>query len=392
MAKRPKIALLVESSRGYGRGVLRGIGAYVRTHDAWSIYHQERMLADDAPRWMRGWDGDGIIARLESPKLIRSLRKLDVPIVDVRGMHEIENIPIVDVNEKAVSDLAANHLRERGFEHFAFCGFNGVKYSDRRRDCFVQRLKASGHDVHVFHGRSFTEDAMTPTFEAPGERQWKAIADWLKSLPRPVGVMACNDVRAQQILEVCRDMGVAIPDEIAVIGVDNDLELCQLCDPPLSSIELDTERIGYTAAATLDRLMRGEAPEEAVTLIDPIAAVTRQSTDVLAIADPEIAQAVRYIREHACDGLTVEQVLSHLTLSRSTLERRFNELIGRSPKAEILRVQIDKAKLLLSETDFKLARIAELAGFKHAEYLNSLFKRKVGVTPGQYRSRYRIGE
>jgi LacI family transcriptional regulator len=204
-------------------------------------------------------------------------------------------------------------------------------------------------------------------------------------MPRPAGVMACNDMRGQHVLDACQRVRLGVPEQVAVIGVDDDVLLCELCDPPLSSVVPNAERIGYEAAALLDRLMAGEKPPREEWRIEPLGVTTRQSSDVLAIDDPNVASAVRYIREHACRGATVPDVLQHVPLSRTILERRFRKYLGRSPQAEIRAVQLKRVQQLLAETDLRLERIAELAGFEHPEYMSVVFKRQTGQTPGEYR-------
>jgi LacI family transcriptional regulator len=219
-----------------------------------------------------------------------------------------------------------------------------------------------------------------------GER----VAQWIQSLPKPIGLMACNDIRGQQVLNACRAVGVAVPDDVAVIGIDNDEVLCELSSPPLSSVVANTERIGYEAAALLDRMMKGgKAPKHPI-VIGPLGIVTRRSTDVLAIEDRHIAAAVRFIRERACDGVDVGDLLQAVPLSRSTLERRFYKVLNRSPKEEILRVRMNRAKQLLAETDFPLSWIAEKIGLEHTEYLSVIFKKRTGMTPAGFRAKSRV--
>lgn len=210
---------------------------------------------------------------------------------------------------------------------------------------------------------------------------------WIKRLPKPVGVMACNDMRGQQVLNTCRALGVAVPDEVAVIGVDNDEVLCTLSDPPLSSVVPDTERIGYETATLLDRMMRGGRGPDGQIFIKPKAIITRRSTEVLAVEDRQIAAATRFIREHACEGIDVSDVLRVVPMSRSTLDRRFFALMNCSPKDEILRVRLNRAKQLLAETNLSLPLIAEKLGLEHAEYLSRIFKKRVGLTPSEFRVR-----
>jgi len=236
-------------------------------------------------------------------------------------------------------------------------------------------------DVAVLEGPWDSSSVMT------WEEQQNQLCDWLGELPRPVGILSCNDMRGQHVLDACRRIDAAVPEEVSVIGVDNDELICDLCDPPLSSVMPNPQRIGYEAAALLNKLMNGDAPRTSVQLIEPIGVVTRQSTDVLAIDDPLVASAVKYIRHHACDGISVVDVLKHVPVSRSILERRFRKYIGRSPQSEIRSVQLKRVKQLLRETDLPLERIAGLSGYDHPEYMSVVFKRELGITPGQYRTR-----
>ena len=198
--------------------------------------------------------------------------------------------------------------------------------------------------------------------------------------------MACNDVRGQHVLDACNRIDLAVPEEVAVIGVDDEEQVCELCDPPLSSIVPNAERVGYKAAELLDRLMCGASGRgHSSGSIPPLGIATRQSTDVLAIDDPDVAEAVRYIREHACRGAIVEDILGRVPVSRSILERRFRKVLDCSPQALIRRTQLKRVKQLLVDTDLPLVKISELAGFKHHEHMCTVFKREVGDSPGAYR-------
>jgi LacI family transcriptional regulator len=380
-----KVALLVEWSRNYGRGVLRGIGKYVQAHQRWKIYHTERKLSDTAPPWLRNWQGDGIIARIENRKLAAQVKQLGVPVVDLFEREDAEGIPAVLTDNRAIARLAADHLLERGLKQFAYCGLPGVFSSDERCRHFVRRLAHFGYTVNVYDRPLRHRRALIAASEDYELRCEEAMALWLRSLPKPVGLMACNDLRAHQILMACGDDHLAVPEEVAVIGVDNDEVICELSQPPLSSIEQNPEEAGYQAAALLDRLMEGENVTEGQAVVEPRGVVARQSTDVVAVADADVAAALHYIRQHACDGIDVEDLLAHVPLSRRTLERRFATLLGRSPKDEIVRVQLGHVKQLLAMTDYPLARIAQLTGFRYVESMCVLFKRAAGQTPGQYR-------
>ena len=244
--------------------------------------------------------------------------------------------------------------------------------------------------MSVYEHRSPSAGSFTPSIEADGLLAERALAAWLRGLPRPVGLMASNDVRARQVLDICADQGISVPHEIAVIGVDNDELLCEMSNPSLSSVVPDTETIGFNAAALVDRMIRGDTPPDAPPRVKPLGMVERASTDALAIRDADTAAAVRFIRSRACDGITVSDVLDHVQVSRSTLQRRFLGSVGRSAKSEILRVRLQRAKHLLRTTCHSLAEIAELTGFGYPANLSQAFAKDTGQTPGQYRREYRV--
>jgi LacI family transcriptional regulator len=214
-----------------------------------------------------------------------------------------------------------------------------------------------------------------------------AISVWLRGLPKPVAVFACYDNRGQQILEACVRGNLAVPEQVAVLGVDNDEVLCALTPPPLSSVMLNPHRVGWQAAALLGLMLKGETLRAEAHLIPPVDVVTRQSSDILAVADPKISSALRFIREYACKGIRVGDVLRHCPMARRALEMRFKKMIGRTPRQEILRVQLNRAKELLVGTALPLWEIAERTGFDQ-EHLSTVFKKQEGISPSEYRNRY----
>jgi LacI family transcriptional regulator len=381
----PRVALLIESSRSYGRELLMGIAKYVRIHGPWSIEFEEGDPCEQFPKWFGRWKWDGIIARVSTPAMAEVIRRAGVPVVDLSGSLPEAGFPRIRSDEGAVGRLAAEHLIERGFKNFAFCGFNGTDWSDLRRASFERRISEAGLTSQAFENPGPMQSFSTLDYEEHGERHERDLMAWLQSLPKPCGLMACNDARGRQILNCCREVGVAVPDEVAVIGVDKDEIFCELSDLPLSSVILNTQQIGFEAAALLARLMTGDCAGPTSILVKPMGVMSRQSTDVLAIEDRHIAAALRQIREQACDGLDVRSILKSVPLSRSVLERRFSQILGISPKAEILRVRLDRVCRLLAESDLPLAEVAEKAGFEHPEYMSRLFKKKVGITPGEFR-------
>lgn len=379
MKHRRAVALLIETSNSYARGLLKGVLAYIRAHHSWSLYVPEQERGARPPGWLSRWHGDGIIARIETEEIARTVRKLDVPIVDVSAARHVPGIPWVETDDEAIANLAAEHLRDRGFKHLAFCGERKFEWSRFRRDYFLAAASAAGCRCFVHESKSRFDKGYS------WNREKQAMAAWLRKLPRPIGVMACYDIKAQQLLDVCRESNVAVPEEVAVIGVDNDELLCNLSDPPLSSVIPDTHHTGYLAAELLDRAMSGKQVRQKGYLIKPLGVEARQSTDVLAIEDRHVAAALRFIREHACSGINVQTMMKAIPVSRRVLEGRFKSMIGRTPHEEIIRVRIERVKQLLRETEMKMSAIAERAGFQHVEYLSVAFKQKVGVSPSAFR-------
>ncbi len=388
-SRRRQVALLIEPSRAYGRGLLLGISQFVREHQAWSVLFQEWAWTDAPPSWLRKWEGDGVIARIETRRLADAVLELGVPVVDVRGSVPDLDIPLIDTDDQVVASLAAEHLLERGFRHCAYCGFVGANYSDKRSRWFVEGIRRAKADCHVYQPPRSLPGGDTIEREKDALLYEEDLVHWLVALPKPVGIMACNDLRGQQIMNACRRAGLLVPDEVALVGVDNDEVLCELADPPLTSVAPNARRIGYEAAQLLDRMMQGQRPSQQQQLVPPLGIVTRRSTDVLAIPDRAVASVLRFIREHACEGIRVPDLVKVAALSRTVLERRFTRLVGRSPKVEILRVQIARAKQLLADTDLSLPAIAERCGFHHAEYFSSIFRLKIGMPPGRFRRQIR---
>ncbi len=379
MKHRPAVALLIETSNAYARGLLRGVVAYMREHRPWSIHLPEQGRGGSPPAWLAKWRGDGIIARIENPAIAAAVVKARRPVVDVSAARLVPDVAWVETDDRAIAQLAADHLLERGFRHLAYCGDAAFNWSNWRRDHFVRILEERGHRCHIF---DFPRKA---TGRESRDLQQRQLADWIRKLPKPLGVLACYDIRAQQLLDVCREIDVAVPDDVAVMGVDNDELLCDLSAPSLTSVIPNAHRTGYEAAALLDRMIAGKKVAPEPHLIEPVGIAIRQSTDVLAMEDRDVAAAVRFIREHACDGINVADVLKAVPLSRRVLESRFRSRLGRTPHEEILRLKLDRVKQLLAETELSIAAIAQRAGFEHAEYLSASFKQHFGLAPSVYR-------
>lgn len=381
--RRREVALLIETSNAYARGLLQGIVHYIREHEPWSFHLMEQGRGGDPPAWLARWRGDGIIARIETPRIAQAVARAALPTVDVSAARLLPALPWVETDDEEIARLAAEHLLARGFKHFGYCGDERFNWSRWRERAFCARVATAGHAVRCYRPEGEPADMAT---EAADLRRW------LREIPKPVGVMACYDIRGQQVLDACRSEALAVPGEVAVIGVDNDELLCDLASPPLSSVVPNPHRAGYEAAALLDRMMAGKRVPAAAHLIAPRGIAGRQSTDVLAVDDRDIARAVQFIREEACRGIGVGDLLRVVPLSRRVLEQRFRRLLGRTPREEILHVRLSRVKQLLAETELPLYAIAERTGFEHVEYLSVVFKREMRVTPSRWREDARGGE
>lgn len=380
---RPRVALLVETSNNYGRALLEGISRFIHTHHPWAVFLELRDLSSTNPLWLDGWDGDGVISRFTTPELADVLARTGVPTIDLTDRFgPSDRFPQVWSDNDAIGKLVADHFIERGFRNFAACGFTGEHWSRERCAGFARAVRAAGFECDELDTAWLGH---SPHAVETWEEDREQLMAWLVKRPLPLAVMTPNDVRGSQVIDACGRAGLACPEQVAVVGVDDDLPVCALCEPPLSSVRPDAARTGYIAAELLSKMMAGETVPLGIQRTPPLGITTRQSSDTIAIDDPDVATALRYIREHACLGATVEHVLEHVDVSRSALERRFRKLFGHSPQAAIRQVQLRRVRDLLVNTDLPLDRIANLTGFKHTEHMVVVFKREVGETPGRYR-------
>ena len=394
LPKPPRVAVVIEASNAYARGLLVGIHRHVREHEPWTVFLPEHGRGAPPLEQLAGWRGDGVIARVETPAIAAVLARIGskqaIPIIDVSVARLLPAVPYVETDDEAIGRAAADHFAERDFRHYGFVGDPRFRWSENRCRAFSAAVFGRGHVVDVFpitagrRGRPRAKTAGDP----PDDDE--SIEEWLRGLPKPVAVFACYDIRGRQVLEACRRCGIEVPDQVAVLGVDNDELLCGLASPPLSSIIPDAAGAGRLAAGLLERLMRGERLERDEWLLAPLGIATRQSTDVLAIDDDFVVAAVRLIRDHACRGIKVVDVVASLKTSRRVLEHRFVQRIGHTPHEEIARVQFRRVEHLLRETDLPLATIAARCGFQHPEYMTVAFTLRYGLPPSRWRKQYSV--
>jgi LacI family transcriptional regulator len=381
-AVKPQVLLVFQTRFEECGAMLKGIAQYARSHHPWAAFLDDEARAQVDPHWLRSKKWHGAISRHATPLFLAHCRELGLPVVDLNDSPLFPGVPKIRPDNVSMGHVGAEHFIERAYRHFGFSGFADLGWSVERRDGFVEGVRLAGHTCDVFDVQ-YPGD-LTPFWDA---KQATALSNWLRKLPKPLAVMACNDMRALQVVSAAQAAGLLVPEEVAVLGTNNDTTRCELAYPPLSSVATNAFQSGYLAAEQLAQMMAGEKPVEFDRRIEPLGVVTRQSTDILAMGDKNVAAAISFIREHACHGITVEDVLRQAFASRSQLEKKFRRFIGRSPQAEIRRVQVAKIRQLLFETNFPLKKIAELAGFEHVEYMCVVFKRLTGASPGEYRKR-----
>jgi LacI family transcriptional regulator len=374
----PRILLLVETARAYGRRVVEGVARYALENGPWSIQFEERELESSPPEWLKEWRGDGIISRTTSVKLAKMLAATRLPLVE---LFSDPRIGIAQVKTDSLLDgrMAVEHFINCGLRQFAYFTYGEIWATKVQQAAFCQALKERGFNAHIYP--SPTSDWILPVWH---ERYRPRLIKWLRSLPRPIGIYAATDLYAVRLMDVCRELDVAVPEEMAILGVGNDPVICETVRPTLSSLDLDARRIGYEAARLLDQKMAGKAVRDTID-IPPSHVAIRQSTDHLVVDDPDVVQALRFIREYACSGIDVDRVAVQIGLSRSVLERRFRRYLGCTPKEEIMRIQIDHAKMLLARTDRTIESIVHKSGFHSRVYFTRAFHRETGMTPHAYR-------
>ena len=378
MSKSLKVILLLESSREYGRQLQFGITKYSYFNGPWTFY-REPGGRDRALPQLKDWGANGIIAHAKNAATARKIMDTGIPAI-VKGF-KVEGCPLLDADNRAIGIMGAEHLIDRGFRRFAYCGYDDLHWSVERGKAFAERVEQEAFDIFLYQQP-----------RARKQRSWDGelahMAQWLESLPTPIGIMACVDDRSQHVLHACKMVGLEVPAEVAIVGVDNDELICSLANPQLSSIALAAQRAGYETAGLLDRLMAGEKVDNPVIVTQPTHVVTRQSTDVMAMDDRMVAKALQYIRSHATDTIQVTDVINALPISRRALQKRFQAVLGRTILDEICHARVDMVAQMLTETNLSIAQIALACGYPGIDHISRSFGNIKHMSPLAYRKRY----
>lgn len=373
---RQDVVLYLSTDSAYAREIIRGAVDYALHRHAWQLLYDEGP-GDQPRRFRRYRHFHGVITHANTDEMRRAVVRLGVPTVLVE-QDSFAGLPVVRGDDWAVGRLAADHLADQGFRHAAFWGRARTEYARRREEGFFEEAASRG--MHCCPQPESPWGACEVFDGGPHDR-----SGWLRALPKPVGILCHNTSAAREMAITCRELGLYVPEEIALVGVDDDELACNASLPPLTAINQGTYMIGYRAATLLDELMAGGSPPEGEIRVLPSRLTPRQSTDALALEDPDLARAVQLIRGRALGELQVADVLAEIPVARRTLEMKFRRTLGRSIHEEINRVRIDHAKRLLLETNLAMPDLAIRCGFNYATVFTKVFRQMTGTTPKKFR-------
>lgn len=379
MSSTPRIILLLDAGRGFGRGMLSGIARYSALNGPWTFYRQPpaylKSDSDFSLKDLKAWGPDGIICSIAHSKELAALK---VPMVGYDPGNYNGRIPCVESDHAKTGRLAARHLLDSGLRHFAFCGFSSLDWSKKRCNAFCTEVKRIGVQVHVYD-REVSRNLPWPKEEASLQR-------WIKTLPKPIGMFCVNDDRAISVYETCRVLGLGIPEDVSMIGADNDEYICELENPPLSSVRIASEQGGYQAARLLHLMMQGKEKMEGQRIIaHAIGVESRQSTDVLMVGNKDVVKALRFIRENVNRPVRVKDIIEASGLSHRALNDQFHSELGCSIGKQFTRTRVDYICRLLADTDMQIQEIATTVGYEDDRHFSRYFKRITGLTPQAYR-------
>ncbi|PJG84994.1 XylR family transcriptional regulator [Conservatibacter flavescens] len=386
--KNYRIALLFNANKVYDRGVVEGVGQYLQASQCtWDIFVEDDFVYHKET--IESLSIDGIIADFDDLETATLLKDLQLPIIGVGGSYQnpdfYPKLPYIATDNYALVEAAFLHLKHKGISNFAFYGLETEQekhWSKERQSAFLDLMQRD-----EYHGYVYSCGQINATNWLNSQRQ---LGDWLKTLPKHTGIIAVTDARARHVLQACEDLKIAVPDQLCVIGIDNEELIQYLSRVSLSSVAQSTQEIGYQAAKWLHRLLSDQPVSNKPLLIPPLKVIERSSTDYRSLRDPLVIQAMHFIRHRACHGIKVEQVLDHLRTSRSNLEARFKGEMNKTIHQVIHEEKINRAKYLLLQTDLPIQEIADVCGYPSLQYFYSVFKKAFDKTPKAYRDIRRV--
>jgi len=382
---RHRISLLFNANKMYDRQIIEGIGLYLQSTRAdWDVYLEEDFLA--RLEFIDDWGGDGIIADFDDPVIQASLSAKQFPTVGVGGSYadesEYPDVSYVATDNHAVVQAAYEHLKHKGLERFAFYGVppdNHHRWAVERENAMKLLCKQDDFSCSVYRG--------FPTNPSTWRQAMERLIDWIKGLPNPIGIVAVTDARARHILQACEHIGKIVPDNIALIGIDDDDIARNLSRISLSSVTQGGVEMGYQSAKLLHKKLENPSLKNKRVLIPPVGVSDRQSTDFKALEDAFVIQAMHFIRQNACRGIKVDQVLDYVGVSRTNLEQRFKEERGHSIHTELHNEKLYSACKMLERCDLSMSDVATVCGYPSLQYMYAVFKKHFGQTPKQFRDK-----
>lgn len=386
--KRYRLNLVFNANKVYDRQIVEGIGEYLQAAQCdWDIYFEDdfRYRLDS----LKSWKGDGIIADFDNPEVEEILKETDIPMVAIGGSYhhkdDYPRLPYVATDNAALVKLAYEHLKRKGLPQFAFYGMPDTSYSrwsKEREHAFIEQVSSDGYHPHVNQGLCTTAELW--------DTAQQNLESWLQSLPKPIGIIAVTDSRARHLLQACDHLNILVPEEVAVIGIDNESMARYLNRTALSSVTQGCKQMGYEAAKILHRMLSGYAVENSLMIVDPTGIEERQSTDYRALRDPYVIQAMHFIRHNACRGIKVAQVVDSVGISRTNLETRFIDEVGCSMHEQLHMTKFYRACELVTSTDLAFDEISRICGYPSVQYMYTVMRKNIGMTPGEYRVSSRL--
>ncbi len=378
-----RIILLIDFTEDYGKSLLKGFTKYAKENGKWvfcrmPLHFRENLSMENLANFAKEWKADGIVATLYNHADIQKLIDLNIPVMTEDFKERFQEFSNITGDYFEQGQMGAKYFINKGYSNFAFYGFNNIVWSRERGEGFEDTVIQHGGKVHFFNPKKISTRELW-------HYKPSALSKWLTSLPKPIAIMGCDDERAQNITEACRHSNIKIPEEVAVLGVDNDDLTCNLCDPPLSSIGLGIEQGGYESAKLMHQLIENKSQKPHNIIVKATTVHTRQSTDICATTDKQIATALKFIHQNIENNINVEDILKEVSVSRRVLEKRFFVVTGSAIYKYICNLRIQKFSKRLLESEKSIYEIAVELGFNDNKNLSRLFKQIQGCTPLQYR-------
>ncbi len=389
MKHQKKLAIAAERSSAYGRSFIRGVAEVAEKHPEWDlVLIDPHSIASKSAETFDGW-----ICRVADMRTAHALMRSGQPVVDCLCPQPITQFASIMTDAEQIGQLAAEHLLRRRFTNFAFCGYRRVAFSDRRRNTFASFLEQKKIRPSIYRPPFRKENCFGRDFllgdrvDSPPDAA--DLAQWLLRLPKPVGIFCCDDLRASNVLSICRSLNISVPDDVAILGVDDDPIYCMFSTPRLSSIDPDAFTIGKTAAATMAKMLENGsiAANPPKLIVPPKGIVERASTNTYPHAPPWFAEALAFIQANVSHGISASDVFRHVGFSRTLVERAFRKCISSSVQGRIAESRIEEAKRLLESTSLQIKEIATLSGFSSLEYLSRAFTCATGLSPSAWRAK-----